>query len=313
MAAACWGALVVVNKKALAYVDPTAMNLFMRVIGAVVLTAVGVPMSLFHLWSLGLRVNAPALGYIALGGLEYAVSLQAYYFALRVGKVAVVAPITSTDPLWTALFAVLLAGVSLSYGMVAGLMVTTVGVVLLARYMEGDPEPLGEVTPPLVGDQTAAVGLRSLRGKEIVALSVVTAALWGLSPVLIQLAIRANGSLAATMFILSQAIAAVLLTPLLVFRRRPVLVAKVTPSQRRRVAAIVLASGALEAAYDALLYGVIDHIGSVLMVLILASAPVWSIAGAMLFLKDRPAPKMLLAAGIVLLGVLLATLVGVGA
>ena len=39
-----------------------------------------------------------------------------------------------------------------------------------------------------------------------------------------------------------------------------------------------------------------------------ATAPIWSIVGAMVFLKERPARKLLYSAGVVLFGVLLATL-----
>ena len=299
---------MIISKRALAFVDPTAMNFFMRLIAVIVLTLVGVPFSLLNVWSLGLGINAAALGYMALMALVvYAISLQAYYFALRVGRVAVVAPITSTDPLWTAIFAVVLLGAMLSSMTLAGLGITTIGIILIARYMESDLEPLGDVLPPLVGDQSGLPEAGGVRGLEVVMLSLLTAACWGLSPVVVELGIAANGALTTTMLLVSQVFGVLFLGPLLIVRRRPIFTVELTRAQRRRGAALVLGVGVFEAIYEVLLFLLIDHIGSLLMVLILATAPIWSIVGAMVFLKERPARKLLYAAGVVLAGVLLAT------
>ena len=47
-----------------------------------------------------------AAGYIALSAFAtWLLAFNFYYYALRGGRVAVVAPITSIDPLWTAVFA----------------------------------------------------------------------------------------------------------------------------------------------------------------------------------------------------------------
>jgi uncharacterized membrane protein len=73
------------------------------------------------------------LGYIALGGLKHAISPQAYYFALRVGRAAEVAPIATSDPIWAAGFAMLFPSVALRHGVVLRPIVNTASVVILAR------------------------------------------------------------------------------------------------------------------------------------------------------------------------------------
>ena len=54
LAAACWGAIVVLNKKVLDYVRPIPVNFFVTVVSLAGLCAIAVPLSLFHLWPLGL-------------------------------------------------------------------------------------------------------------------------------------------------------------------------------------------------------------------------------------------------------------------
>lgn len=315
-AAAWWGVIVLISKRALAYVDPTAMNFAMRLITVVVITAVGVPLSLYNLWELGVGINGSALLVIVLLAVVTSViSLQAYYFALRVGRVAVVAPITATDPLWTAVFAVALVGATLSHATLAGLGLGTVGLVLMVRYMEDGSEPYGDALPsPMVGASSTAQAAPAggLRGLQVVLLSLVTAACWGLEPVLVELAIEANGSLTVTMLILNNVFGALLLAPLLIVRRRPVFTGVFSVEQRRRAMYLILVAGILEACYEVLLFTLIDEIGSVLIMLILSTTPVWSVAGAMVFLRERPGRKLLLAAAVVLAGVMLATLDSLG-
>ena len=68
------------------------------------------PLTVFGLWSNGFGINAEAAGWIALSAVAtWLVAFNAYYFALRGERVAVIAPICSTDPIWTAFFAWLLA------------------------------------------------------------------------------------------------------------------------------------------------------------------------------------------------------------
>ncbi|NLE22539.1 MAG: EamA family transporter, partial [Actinobacteria bacterium] len=47
-----------------------------------------------------------------------------------------IAPITSTDPVWTALFAWLIVGTAFGLPTLAGMVVTVVGVALISRWMD---------------------------------------------------------------------------------------------------------------------------------------------------------------------------------
>jgi hypothetical protein len=82
-------------------------------------------------------------------------------------------PLTSTDPLWTAVFSLLPIGIALRASTLVGMAVTILGVVLISRWMEG------------------AAG----------------AAGWGLGPVLVQMAEGAYGEPSAFMMLESQLIA----------------------------------------------------------------------------------------------------------
>ena len=65
MAAACWGAIVVLNKKVLDYVRPIPVNFLVLAVSAAVLVVVAVPLSLAHLWPLGFAMTWAAAGYLA--------------------------------------------------------------------------------------------------------------------------------------------------------------------------------------------------------------------------------------------------------
>ena len=145
-----------------------------------------------------------AAGYIALSAtVTWLIAFNTYYLALRLSSVGVVTPIMATDPVFTALFAVLILGASLTSLVLAGLMVATAGVALLSR--EGGEEPAvgpdAQVpTPgPASGPITLAAPARGSPGAHgtirerlmVVALAIVTAAGWGLGPVFIEKAQRA--------------------------------------------------------------------------------------------------------------------------
>ena len=70
---------------------------------------------------------------------------------------------------------------------------------------------------------------------------------------------------------------------------------------------LLIAAGVLEALFAVGFYLVIDGIGSVLTTLIVASSPVFSIAGGVLFFRERLGWRLALGAGVTLAGVLLAT------
>ena len=57
------------------------------------------PLTVFDLWSNGFGINAEAAGWIALAAVAtWLVAFNAYYYALRGERVAVVAPISQHRP-----------------------------------------------------------------------------------------------------------------------------------------------------------------------------------------------------------------------
>ena len=134
---ALWALVVVVNKKVLESVTPIAVNFFVRLVAIAGLLLITVPLTVLDLWSNGFGINAGAAGWIALSAVAtWLVAFNAYYYALRGERVAVVAPICSTDPLWTALFAWLIVGAAFGGATLAGMAVAMAGVVLISRWMD---------------------------------------------------------------------------------------------------------------------------------------------------------------------------------
>ena len=214
LAAACWGAIVVLNKKVLDYVRPIPVNFFVLVVSLASLVAIAVPLSLLHLWPLGFAMTWTAAGYLAAGSaVTWLIAFTAYYYALRSGRVGVVGPLSSTDPLFTAAFAALIVGTTIAGLTIAGLVVAFAGVALISRWMGDEPEPHA---PALEG--TTGPALRASAG-TVVALSLVTAAGWGFSPVMVQLAERSAGGASTTMIVLGEAFGVVLLAPFVLARR----------------------------------------------------------------------------------------------
>jgi len=98
--------VVVVNKRVLAYVDPVAVNLLVRI--AASSASLSSPYRSPYCGS-GTTASAstaarPVGSCSRLSRHGWSPSTPTYY-ALRGERVAVVAPICRTDPLWTALFA----------------------------------------------------------------------------------------------------------------------------------------------------------------------------------------------------------------
>jgi len=139
---ALWALVVVVNKRILESVTPVAVNFFIRLVAIVGLLAITVPLTVFGLWDNGFGINAEAAGWIALAAVgTWVVAFNAYYFALRGERVAVIAPITSTDPVWTALFAWLIVGAAFGAATLAGMAVT------IRRRTPGPPKPGSSAWP----------------------------------------------------------------------------------------------------------------------------------------------------------------------
>ena len=300
--AVCWGLTVVVNKRTLALVDPIALNLFVRLPSILFMAlAVGV-LTGFRLWSLGFSMTWTAAGYMTISSVvTWLIAFNTYFLALRLGSVGVVAPIISTDPIFTAVFSVAFLGSALNGRIVGGLLVATSGVMLISRWMEVSSDPHGEVL-------TAPAGHHARQGPqlEVVLLSLATAAGWGLAPVVIQLAERSVGGPSATMMLQSQVLGLLLVAPLAWRRRHALFPRRLTRDERRSVAWLVVASGALEATFSVFYYLLIDHLGAVLTTILIASSPIFSIVGGMVLLRERVGFKLVLGAAVTLAGVFLA-------
>jgi drug/metabolite transporter (DMT)-like permease len=323
VAAACWGATVILNKEVLADVAPVAVNFFVVAVSTATLAAVAVPMSLLHLWPLGLGLTWRATGYLCISApVMWLVAFNAYFYALRSGRVGVVGPLSTTDPLFTALFATVILGAALGRFLIAGLIVTVCGVMLISRWMDAEPgDGLLEavVAPTGIGAgggapgggaaaATAATAAAVTAGTgTVVGLSLLTAAGWGFSPVLVQLAERSTGGATTTLVLLGEALGVALLAPFVIAQRGRLF----TPgsgARRGRIALLLAGAGVLNAVFSVLYYVLIAQIGPVLTMLITASAPVFAIAGGVLFLHERFGRRLALGVAVTLTGVLLATL-----
>jgi drug/metabolite transporter (DMT)-like permease len=319
---ALWALVVILNKQVLLYVRPLAVNFLVRIVAIAGLLFITVPLTVLGIWDNGFGINAEAAGWIALSAVAtWVVAFNAYYYALRGARVTVVAPIYSTDPLWTALFAWLLLGATFGVLTVAGMAVAMAGVVLISRWMAageaGDAGSAGDVLAgaahgdvlPAAGDAATAPPAGGA-GVKLIALASLAAAGWGLGPIFVDLASSAYGKPTATMMLESQVLGMVLLGALLLARRAPLLVRPLPRPQLRRVALLLAAAGLLEAAVSVLFYLSIDAIGPVLTMLIMATTPVFTIAFGVAFLRERIGARLALAAAVTMAGVLLATLDG---
>ena len=311
---------------------PRRVNFFIRLVTVAGLLLITVPLTALDLWSNGFGINAEAAGWIALAAVAtWLVAFNAYYYALRGERIAVVSPICSTDPIWTALFAWLLLGAAFGAATLVGMGVAMAGVVLISRWMgEGAAAETGElagagalagaahgdVLPGGVGASAAAVDagdggpVAASAPVRLITLALLAAAGWGLGPVFIDLAAGAYGRTTATMMLLSQVLGAIMLGGVLLLRRAPLTPRPLSPPERRRAVLLLVVSGLLEAVVSVLFYLSIAAIGPVLTMLIMATTPVFSIVLGVAFLRERPGLRLTLAAAVTVAGVLIATLDG---
>ena len=303
LAAACWGAVVVLNKKVLDYVHPIPVNFLVLAVSAASLVVIAVPLSLAHLWPVGFAMTWAAAGYVAAGSVvTWLIAFTAYYYALGSGRVGVVGPLSCTDPLFTAVFAALIVGTTIAGLTIAGLVVALAGVALISRWMGDEPEPHA---PTLEGAGGPASGISA---GAVVALSLVTAAGWGFSPVMIELAERSAGGVSTTMMVLGEVFGVVLLAPFMLARRSSLFTMPLQGRDRRHVVVLVVAAGVLNGIFAVLFYVLIDQIGPVLTTLVVGTSPIFAILGSMVFLRERVGVKLALGAAVTLAGVFLATL-----
>jgi len=318
---ASWGATIVINKRTLHFVDPIALNALLRGPALLMLVIVVVLLTLTGAWDLGFDLTWTAAGYISLDALAtWLIAFNTYYLALRLGRIGVVVPIMATDTLFTAVFALLLLGVSMGPLLIAGLVVATAGIVILARETGSEPTtspdtPVGQpsdVSASLAaeGAPPAVAGGRLGTGVTVVVLSLVTAAAWGFGPVMIERAVDSMDGPTSSMMIVGHGIGLVLMLPV-AFARRRIFVRPVDRAARRLVTILILVTAALEVFFAVFYFLLIDAIGSVLTVLIVATSPVFGIVGGVLFLKESFGRWVAVGAGVTLIGVLLATLDGI--
>ena len=109
------------------------------------------------------------------------------------------------------------------------------------------------------------------------------------------------------MMLMSQAIGLALVLPIVIARRR-LLLRPLREGERRLLISLVLASAALEAVFSISYYFLIDNIGAVLTVLIIATSPVFSILGGVLLLKEKYNRWLAIGASLTLAGVVMAIL-----
>ena len=326
---ALWALVVVLNKKILESVTPVAVNFLIRLATIAGLLVLTVTLTVFDLWSNGFGIDAESAGWIALSAVAtWLIAFNAYYYALRGERVAVVVPICSTDPIWTAFFAWLLLGSAFGVPTFIGMAVAMTGVALISRWMgEGgvaDGELAGagalaagahgDVLPGRPGAATATPATGTVpptaTKAKLIGLAVLTAAGWGLGPVFIDQAATAYGRATASMMLLSQVLGALMLGGVLLLRRAPLACRPLTPATRRQVFWLIVLAGLLEASVSVLFYLSIVALGPVLAMLIMATTPVFSIVLGVVLLRERPGLRLTLAAVVTVTGVLIATLDG---
>jgi drug/metabolite transporter (DMT)-like permease len=291
-----WALVVVVNKRALALVRPVAVNFWVRGACIVSLLAIAAPLRATGAWPHAFGIDRGAAGWISLSALvTWLVGFNAYYVALRRGRVSVVAPLTSTDPVWTAVFAWLLTGAAIGLPTVAGLGLATAGIVLVSRWMEPD-------------EATASTGPAT--ALAVVPVAVLAAVAWGLGPVFVDLALRSYGTSTVAMMLLSQAVGMALLGLYLALRREPLTTRPLDPAERRRAARLLAAAGILEALVTVLFYFCIETLGPVLTMLVMATTPLFTMALGAGLLRERVGARLLAAALVTMSGVALAVLDG---
>jgi drug/metabolite transporter (DMT)-like permease len=325
------GAMVLVNKRLTRCLDPVATNMLVRGVSVVTIAAISAPLTLLHVWSLTYEITWEAAGYVALiAVVGWFVAQTAYYHALRSGKVSVVAPLTSTNLLFTALWATALVGAALGELTVTGLLISAAGIVFIARVQRRDtvaaegPDPqqvLVDLEPGgaagespveatavhLAEEETAPPSRWERSVPLVVLLALVSAAGWGLGPVLIQLAQESVGGTTVTMILIAQGLGFLLLVGFVTARRAPLTARPLTSGERRRMPRLVLFIGAFEGAYAIGFYLLVQNLGPVLTAMISATTPVWAIVWGAVLLRERIGLRLGVGIAVTLLGVFLAT------
>jgi drug/metabolite transporter (DMT)-like permease len=122
-AAACWAATTLTASRATRLIGPQSVLAWVMLVGFVV----AAPLTAAH--GVPAELGGPELGWLAVAGLGNVAGLLLVYGALRVGKVSIVAPISSTEGAIAAVIAIA-AGESIGAGSGLMLAVIAAGVVL---------------------------------------------------------------------------------------------------------------------------------------------------------------------------------------
>lgn len=173
------------------------------------------------------------------------------------------------------------------------------------------------------------------RRVQVAVLATTAAAAWGLATILIQQAIESTGGASLTLVLLYEAFGCLLLAPL-AWRRRSRAFRDLNASpagrevrrlpdrqggrfpggrgclseRRGRLLGLLAAGGALDSLFIVLFYVVVEQLGAVLTNIAIATSPIFSIAGGLLFFRERIGLKLALAIALTLAGVFLAVLGG---
>ena len=132
-AAVAWATTTLVAARATRLIDVRSLLATVMAVGLVISAPAAAIAGVPH------GVAGSTWAWLALSGLANVAGLLCAYSALRVGKVGMVAPITSTEGAVAAVIAVI-AGESLSAGTGVTLAVVAVGVMLAARARSADDE-----------------------------------------------------------------------------------------------------------------------------------------------------------------------------
>jgi len=132
-AALAWTGTTLFAAQATRYVDSWSLLATVMAVGLVIALPAALVAGVPH------HVHRSSLGWLVASGSGNVAGLLLTYRALRIGKVGVVAPITSTEGAVAAVLAVLV-GEHLAGGKAAALVVVAAGIALAAHTRESDPD-----------------------------------------------------------------------------------------------------------------------------------------------------------------------------
>lgn len=149
-AAAAWTATTLVAVRATRLIDPWSLLAAVMTVGFVIAVPAALASGTPH-------VGGASAVWLVVSGLGNVIGLLFNYSALRIGKVGMVAPITSTEGAIAAVIAVL-AGERLSAGTAVTLAVVAAGVALAANAPTGDSRALDVRAAALAGCAALSFG-----------------------------------------------------------------------------------------------------------------------------------------------------------